>query len=66
MGEGDVIEILNGGISREKYVKDGETLWPKNPQMVVFKFKMYKQNGKPVQKEEADLDAAVSDEDLPF
>ncbi len=25
-----------GGISQEAYLKDGEKLWPKNPQVVVF------------------------------
>lgn len=37
----DRIEIVQGTISSEPYMKDGEKLYPKTPQIVVFAWKRY-------------------------
>lgn len=64
----DRIEILQGSISMEPYMKDGEKVYPKNPQVAVFAWKRYVReeqesggNDAPPVVEEDD-----SNEELPF
>ena len=39
--KGDRIELKGAGFSSEPYEKDGETLYPKTPKLVVFNYEPY-------------------------
>jgi len=57
------IVIKQGGISQEPYMKDGEKVWPKNPQIVVFAWDY--PEGRDIDK--MDTPPAVADDDeIPF
>jgi|WetSurMetagenome_2_1015567.scaffolds.fasta_scaffold116674_2 hypothetical protein len=65
----DRIVLLTAWISKEPYMKDGEKLWPKNPQIVVWDFDWVKkadvnqEDAPPVVEDDND---DLSDDDLPF
>jgi len=51
------IKILQAAMSNEPYVKDGEKVWPKRPQLAVFDFEF---------TDAPNTDSDSDDGDLPF
>lgn len=43
--------VFDGGLSKEPYEKDGETVYPQNPSFVVFEWKFKENNGESGSKE---------------
>jgi len=64
IGKGDVLVLKNSMMTWEEYEKNGETLRPKSPSLVVFDFDVYRKGGStqstkpPVEEEDED--------DIPF
>ena len=65
--ERDTIVLKGAGISLEPYEKDGETRYPKNPQIVVFNWEpfVYEDSGTSGGGD-APIVASSDDEELPF
>ena len=61
---------IDGGISQESYEKDGERLWPKNPQVVVFHWDYPEEKSKNEAPQGIDkppvVDNSNDDDDTPF
>jgi len=65
--EGDRIILDGAGISLEPYMKNGEKLYPKNPQIIVFNFNLLDEaNIEDGGYSEPDVENDESDEDFPF
>ena len=64
--ERDTIVLKGAGISQEPYEKDGETRYPKNPQIVVFNWEpfVYEDGGQA--QSNAPIVKSSEDEELPF
>jgi hypothetical protein len=68
---GSRIEILSGTIAQEPYEKDGETLYPKSPQITIFDFAIPSpsEGGVSTGRSRTGLDtppAIDNDDDIPF
>jgi hypothetical protein len=64
VSEKDVLTLKKAYFTKESYEKDGETLRPKNPQLVVFECEVYRSGGN---KSSAKKSVEVPPEDdIPF
>ena len=60
--------VVKGGMSKESYDKEGEKMWPKNPQIVIFDWdfaEAYQSSGGPMDTAPMVVDDDDSD-DIPF
>ena len=70
--EGSVVEIVSAISTKEPYMKDGEKVYPKTEQIIIFDFTVYKTKGakpsvQPHEDEEyPDEPQVPADDDIPF
>jgi hypothetical protein len=62
----DRITVLSGNFNNEPYVKDGETVYPQKPQMVIFDFEVAGQSSAPSGKRNFDEPPTIDENDIPF
>ena len=66
LAKGTRIEIVSGTIAQEPYEKDGETLYPKSPQVTIFDF-IVPSNSEGGSSAGFDASPAVeNDDEIPF
>ena len=67
--EGSVVEIVSAISTKEPYMKEGEKVYPKAEQIIIFDFTIYKAKGaKPSSQpnEEEEEPQLPTDDDIPF
>ena len=70
--EGSVVEIVSAISTKEPYMKDGEKVYPKSEQIIIFDFTVYQAKGakpsaRPHEEEEhPDEPQVPADDDIPF
>ena len=62
-GKGVTIVLTGAGMTKEPYEKGGETVYPQNPQLQVFDFEFFENEGSGSQEKAPELSP---EDDIPF